>query len=149
MKTHWFAAGLALVSTLCLGGCPQAPAPADEDAAGQVVEEIGAAVEAGGGGATILAGTVTARFGASPETTMIASECAITNGGANGVIRADDGAFDLSWADGTYRLVWNHADGRYQGEVTGSVIEGGGGMSFEGSANGQAAQGFAVCTSGM
>jgi hypothetical protein len=89
-----------------------------------------------------------ARFGASPKETLIASECVITNGGANGIIRAGDGAFELSWANGTYRLIWNHGDAVYQGEVTGSVLDGDG-ATFNGSANGQTAQSFAVCTGGM
>jgi hypothetical protein len=143
MNIGRFAAGLMLASTLCLGGCPEAPTPmgdaSDPDAAGTDIQD---------GGQQLLAGTVTARFGTGAETVMTASECAITNGGANGIIRAADGAFELSWANGTYRLIWNHADGLYQGEVTGEVLEGGG-ATFNGSANGQTAQGFAVCLGGM
>ncbi len=144
MRVQLLASGLMLASALCLGGCPQAPAPA-EDAADRVAEGSDAAIEAGGGSPQLLAGTVTARFGANPETTMTASECAITNGGANGVIRAADGAFELSWANGVFRLIWNHGDAVYQGDVTATVHDGGA-VNFEGSANGQSAQGFAVCT---
>jgi len=127
-----------------LAACPQAPTSEPEDAAieaNSTPEAVDAAPNAG----QLLAGTVTARFGANAEEVLTASECAITNAGANGIIRAGDGAFELSWANGTFRLIWTHAAGTYQGEVTGNVLDGGGGVSFTGSANGQSAQGFAVC----
>jgi hypothetical protein len=139
-----------LASALFLGGCPQAPAPAEDtpdQAADQPTEGGGAAMETDGNSQALLAGTVTARFGANPETVMTASECAITNNGADGIIRADNGAFELSWTNSAFRLIWNHGDAVYQGDVTGTVHEGGA-VNFEGSANGQSAQGFAVCLGG-
>jgi hypothetical protein len=144
MTMRLFASGLVLASALCLGGCPQAPAPAD-DAADQAAGEVGAAIqESAGAGSQLMAGTVTARLGASQETVMVASVCEITNEGANGRVVAEDGAFELTWSDGVFRLNWARGDTAYQGDVTGSV-QAGGGLSFEGEANGVRAQGFAVC----
>lgn len=156
MEREWqvirrISTGLILASALCLGGCPQEPAPTDEavaDAAEDRVNQppaVEAEADAGADMQKLLAGTVTARFSGAQETTLVASECTIANGGANGVIRAGDGAFELSWADGAFRLLWTTSSGVFQGNVNGTV-QPGGGVTFEGRANGQAAQGFAVCT---
>lgn len=74
---------------------------------------------------------------------MQASECVIVNQGENGVVRAADGAFELSWANGSYRVTWSSAEGLFNGNVAGSVD--GATVSFEGSGGGMTIAGSATC----
>ncbi|MGD9964944.1 MAG: hypothetical protein AB7T59_00310 [Hyphomonadaceae bacterium] len=89
------------------------------------------------------AGSVRASLNGGAATTMQASECSIVNQGENGVVRTPDGAFELSWANGSYRATWSSAEGLFNGSVTGSVD--GATVSFEGNSGGATIAGSASC----
>jgi hypothetical protein len=124
--------GLALTSTLFLAACPQPPAQPD---VAQASEEAATLQSS--------AGAVRAALNGGAEVTMPASECVIVNDGANGVVRAAEGAFELSWADGAYRVIWSSEAGLYNGDVAGAVD--GASVTFNGSAGGQSIAGAAAC----
>lgn len=118
-----------------MAGCdPPPPAPT----------QLEAPQESQNAGETFAAGGVQASLNEGAAVTMQASECVIVNEGANGVVRAADGAFELSWADGSYRVVWSSAEGLFNGSVAGSVD--GATVSFEGSSGEITIAGSATCT---
>jgi hypothetical protein len=75
---------------------------------------------------------------------MAASECLILNDGANGVVRAGDGAFELSWSDETgARVVWDTGSGLYNGGVHGAFQPPT--IMFQGDSGGMTVNGSATC----
>lgn len=124
------ATSLLLASCLALGGCPQAPETPAE------TPEVEAPA------APVAAGSLTLAVNGGEAQTLPASEC-VMNSGANGVVRAGDGAYELNWADGAFRFTGNTAQGVYNGDVSGAVD--GAVITFEGTNNGVTVSGWATC----
>lgn len=125
--------GVMLASMLAVAACDPAPVRMQPEAS----QELQTADE------TFSAGSVRASLDGGAPVTMQASECTIVNQGENGVVRAADGAFELSWANGSYRVTWSSAEGVFNGSVAGSVD--GATATFEGSSGGTAIAGSASC----
>lgn len=125
------ASALALLFAACTPPASQqadAPdAPADEAQAGQSFSD----------------GTVRASFNGGAEVVMAASECMIVNDGANGVVRAGEGSFELNWSDTGTRAVWDSGAGLYNGDVHGALQDRT--ITFQGEANGASIAGSATC----
>ncbi|MCA8901628.1 MAG: hypothetical protein KDA53_10285 [Hyphomonas sp.] len=145
-------------TSLALGGlifaaaaCTPPPAPPAEDAAPaevtledvveDVVEEV--AEEEAGESPVFSDGTIRAAMNGADAQEFPASECLIVNDGANGVARGGEGSFELGWADGTYRLVWDSGHGVYIDTVTGTLD--GKTVTFEGASNGNTVSGTVTC----
>lgn len=89
-------------------------------------------------------GVVRVSFNGGDEVEMAASECVMVNDGANGVVRAGDGSFELSWSDDTgSRVVWDTGSGIYNGPVHGALQ--GETIMFQGDAAGMTVNGSATC----
>ncbi len=85
------------------------------------------------------------RGGANPvDDTFTASECIIVDEGTNGLVRADEGALELSWRDGSFSLIWDSGQGLYIDDVTGAVD--GNTVTFEGSSPPLTVSGVVTCT---
>jgi len=126
---------LALVAVFpTLAACtPPANRPADA-----VVETEDAQSDA-----SFSDGTVRVAMNGGEEVVMPASECLIVNGGANGVVRAGQGSFELGWADGGFRVIWDSGSGLYNGDVEGALD--GQTVTFNGANAGVAVSGTATC----
>lgn len=88
-------------------------------------------------------GTVRVAMNGGEQIVMLARECMIVNDGANGVVRAGEGSFELGWADGGYRLVWDSGSGLYNGDVEGALD--GKTITFNGASAGVTVSGTATC----
>ncbi|MEZ6023813.1 MAG: hypothetical protein R3C16_10475 [Hyphomonadaceae bacterium] len=127
-----------LASCLALGGCPQAPESAPADQAEDNLETSAIASD----------GVLTVSLNNAEAITIPANECVIVNDGANGVVRGGDAdgssAYELGWADGTTRFIWDTGQGIFNGDVAGAVE--GATITFEGASNGLAVAGSATCS---
>lgn len=124
MKAHWMVGAIAALS---LAACEQ---PKEEEAGAIEESEVSEAEDAGpdfSEGSVAL--SISGRSGTSDETLSV-SECMIVNDGANGVIRAGGGAFELIWSETGFSLVWGGPDGLVTGKVAGSID--GDTVAFEG-----------------
>lgn len=93
--------------------------------------------------ATFSDGTVRVAMNGGEQIVMPASECLIVNDGANGVVRAGEGSFELGWADGGFRVVWDSGSGLYNGDVEGALS--GKTITFNGANAGVTVSGTATC----
>jgi hypothetical protein len=126
-------AALSAMFVLCAACTP----PADQQS------EPGDAPSAQAG-AVNADSVVRVSFNGGAEVEMAASECLILNDGANGVVRAGDGAFELSWSDETgARVVWDTGAGLYNGPVHGAFQPPT--IMFQGDFNATTVNGSATC----
>ncbi len=88
-----------------------------------------------GGGGT-LGGVINGR-----NVALEVGQCVVS--ASNGVVRSQDGSFELSWANGSYQLVWTAQGTTYSGPVTVQLVGKGG--AFTGTAAGVLVTGAFQC----